>query len=89
MGLRPDFLAILRKTCQFKIFNFNSYGMSLEEIAKILENAHNGGNEHDSSKIAQETRLKFKGESFGAIKISPKNFFGGNFTGNEPKIDRK
>ena len=26
---------------------------------------------------------KFKGEPFGAIKMFDKNFFGGNFTGND------
>ena len=33
--------------------------------------------------------LKLKDKSFAAIKISQKNFFGGNFTGNEAKNDRK
>ena len=33
--------------------------------------------------------LKFKDESFAAIKIFQKKFFGGNFSGNEPKIDQK
>ena len=35
------------------------------------------------SKIAQ----KFQDESFDAIKCSKKVFYGGNFTGNEPKND--
>ena len=45
------------------------------------------------SKIAQKQLkrlpLKFKDESFGAIKMFEQNFFGGNLTGNEPKNDRK
>ena len=47
----------------------------------------------EMSKIAQEKlkrlSLKFKDESFDAIKMFEKNLFGGNFTGNEPKNDRK
>ena len=36
-----------------------------------------------------EKLLKFKDESFDAIKIFKNFFFSENFTGNEPKIDRK
>ena len=52
----------------------NSHDTSWQQTAKILLNANNGGNEHYSSKIAQETPpLKFKDESFGSIKCSKKS----------------
>ena len=41
------------------------------------------------SKLLKRLPLKFKNESFGAIKFFQEKFFGGDFTGNEPKIDRK
>ena len=47
-------------------------------------------NEHDSSKIVQETPLKFKAEFFGAIKISPKKFFSAEVSPEiffRPRID--
>ena len=62
----------------------NSHGTSWQKTAKTQLT----GNEHVSLKMAEEIPLKFKDESFGAIKMSPKNF-DGNFTGNEPKNDRK
>ena len=37
------------------ILILNRYGTSWQSTAKILENAHNGGNEHDSSKLAPDT----------------------------------
>ena len=41
-----------------------------------------------AQKLLRRIRLKFKDESFDAIKISiEKFFFGGNFTGIELKID--
>ena len=43
-----------------------------------------------AQKMLNRLLLKFKNESFGAMKnFRKKNFFGGNFTGNQPKIDRK
>ena len=49
-------VVILGKSPDFEINkSSNSHGTSWQWTAKILENAHNDGNEHDSSKIAQET----------------------------------
>ena len=42
-----------------------------------------------AQKLLKRLPLKFKNESFGAIKILEKYFFDGNFIGNEPKIDQK
>ena len=42
-----------------------------------------------SQNLLKRLPLKFKNESFGAIKIFKNFFSGGNLTGNEPKIDRK
>ena len=57
--------------------------------AKILENGDNGRNDHDSSKKVKRLPMKFNDESFSAMKIIQNKFFGGNFTGNEPKIYQK
>jgi len=69
-------------------------GSRLPKSSKMLI-SHNGGNEHDSSTIAQERNclLKFKNESFGAVKnfsveISPE--MNQQLTGNEifrPRIE--
>ena len=53
----------------------NSHGMSWQSSKMVLT--------AEMSKIAQ----KFQDESFDAIKCSKKVFYGGNFTGNEPKND--
>ena len=52
----------------------NSHGTSWQQTAKIVLNANNGGNEHDSSKIAEETLPEIQRRIFWCNKIFPKRF---------------
>ena len=53
LKFNPSFSCLILS--QVQIIEFNSYGTRWQKTAKILENAHNGGNELDSAKIAKET----------------------------------
>ena len=65
-----SFSEFICKKRLFEQFNYseavNSHGTSWQQTAKIVLNADNGRNEHNSLKIALVTPLKFKDQSFGA-----------------------
>ena len=66
--------------------SINSHGTSWQQTAKIVQNADNGGNKHDSSKIAQETPPEIQRRIFWCNKIFPKNIFSAEIL---PEMNRK
>ena len=65
---------------------FNSHGTSWPKSSQMMIMAEMSTK---AQKKLNGPPLKFKDESFGAIKFFKKSFFNGNFTGKEPKIDQK
>ena len=67
-------------------FELNSCADSWYERAKRVLNGDNGGNERDSSEIAQETRPEISRRNFWCNKNFGEFFLGGRFTGSGPKM---